>query len=269
VGKRLGRGISQLASLALEAARLVEELEEANRLKADFLANMSHELRTPLNVIIGYNEMLADGAFGPLNEEQVSTIERVKRNAQEQLALVTTTLELSRFEARDAPLDIAEIDVAQFIDELAREAATLPRQSDLQLKWSVEPGVASLNSDQIKLRMVLKNLIDNALKFTERGSVVVQARSQDGGVEFRVADTGIGIAPEEQRRIFEPFQQSDDAKAQNRGGVGLGLHLVNRLVGALGGTSRVESKLGHGSTFFVWIPNSDADGAGTLLRESA
>jgi signal transduction histidine kinase len=246
----------------------VEELEEANRLKADFLANMSHELRTPLNVIIGYNERLAEGAFGPLNEEQVSTIERVKRNAQEQLALVTTTLELSRFEARDAPLDVAEIDVSELIDELAREAGTLPRRAELELKWYVEPGVAPLSSDRVKLRMVLKNLIDNAVKFTERGSISVQARSHGSGVEFRVADTGIGIAAEEQRAIFEPFHQSGDSKAQNRGGVGLGLHLVNRLVDALDGTSRVESKLGRGSTFFVWIPNSNADSAATL-RESA
>jgi len=255
---RLAAGIADLASLALETARLVEALGAADRSKTEFLANMSHELRTPLNVIIGYNEMLLDGACGALAGEQRSMIARVQRNARELLTLVSTALELSRHEARGIALEIESVSVPALIDDLARETGALPEKPGLRLHWTVAPDLPRLHTDILKLKMVLKNLVDNGIKFTARGSVRVDASGRDGGVEFRVTDTGVGIPPGALATIFEPFRQGEHTKNGPGGGVGLGLYLVRRLLEALGGEIHVESTVGAGSSFAVWIPHGSA-----------
>lgn len=256
---RLAASIAHLASLALETARLVEALEDADRFKTGFLANMSHELRTPLNVIIGYNEMLLDGACGPIADEQRAMLQRVQRNARELLQLVTTALEISRYEAHGIPLEVEPVVVPALLDDLARETGALPEKPDVAVEWRIEPGLPTLATDLLKLKMVLKNLIDNGLKFTSRGAVTIEARRAGEGIEFRIRDTGVGIPPAAQEAIFEPFRQGDHTRAQQGGGVGLGLYIVRRLVDALGGHIGVESTVGVGSTFSVWIP---AHGAG-------
>jgi PAS domain S-box-containing protein len=258
---RLAAGIGHLASLALETARLVEALNAADRFKTDFLANMSHELRTPLNVIIGYNEMLLDEAYGGLGDEQRATLERVQRNARELLHLVTTALEISRYEAHGISLEREWVAVPALLDDLARETGALPEKPGLRIAWQVGADLPALHTDLLKVKMVLKNLLDNGIKFTPRGRVTMAAQARDGGVEFRVSDTGVGIPPDAVELLFEPFQQGAHTTAQQAGGVGLGLYIVRRLVEALGGTVRVESDVGVGSLFAVWIPVDATVGA--------
>jgi PAS domain S-box-containing protein len=249
----LARRIAHLASLALENARLIDALERANDFKTRFLANMSHELRTPLNVIMGYNQILLDHACGPLTAEQTAILERVQGNAGDLLDLVCATLELSREDTRQFPLEIQAVDVRALMDSLAEERRALAGSGGVDLHFHTTAKLPTLYSDPRKLRMVLKNLIDNALKFTERGRVSIQAQPRDGGVQFRVSDTGVGIRPEDMELIFEPFRQGV-APCGSLDGVGLGLYIVRSLVSAMKGTVEAESQVGRGSTFRVWLP---------------
>lgn len=249
---QLAAGVAQLATLALETTRLVEALNQADRLKTEFLANLSHELRTPLNVIIGYNEMLLDGSCGALNDEQHAILDRAQHNARELLALMGAALELSRHEGRGMPLVLEPVSVTLLVDDLAREVAALPPVPGVAFHWSVTPDLPPLLTDALKLRMILKNLIDNARKYTEHGHVTLTAAPFAEGVELAVSDTGQGIPAEELERIFEPFRQIGGRRAP--GGVGLGLYLVRRLAEALGGRVEAESRVGAGSTFRVRVP---------------
>jgi len=253
--ERTARGIGQLASLALENGRLVEELERANRLKSDFVATMSHELRTPLNVIIGYNDLALEGVFGDLTQEQHETLDRVRRSALELLELINTTLSLSRLDTDRQPLDVREVAIPDLIDELDTETREArERKPNVRMVWDLRSDMPQLHTDPIKLKVVLKNLIANAVKFTERGNVTVRAELRDGGVQFDVSDTGIGVPPEARKIIFEPFRQADSSTTRRYGGVGLGLYIVRRLLDLLGGSVTVESEVGRGSTFSVWVP---------------
>jgi PAS domain S-box-containing protein len=252
--ERIAKGIAQLASLALENARLVEALERASRLKSEFVATMSHELRTPLNIIIGYAALLLEDVFGKLGAEQTDVVQRVDRSAQELLELINTTLDISRFESGQVALDLNEFALADLMREIHSETDALWNKSDLRVSLAVPPTLPQLRTDRVKLKVVLKNLIGNAIKFTDRGSVVVDACAHDGGIQISVADTGIGIAPEALPIIFEPFRQADSSMTRRHGGVGLGLYIVQQLVNLLGGTITVDSELGRGSTFRVWVP---------------
>lgn len=253
--ERLAKGIGSLASLALANAHLVKDLERANRFRADFVANMSHELRSPLHVIIGYNDLFLDGIYGSLTREQADIVRRISERAWELLDLVNATLDLSRLDAQSVPLERQEVRVATLIDDLARDTRALPHKPGLQLTWTVPEDLPPLATDPLKLKMVLKNLIGNALKFTEQGRVMVSAAARDGGIEFRVTDTGPGIAPEALPIIFEAFRQANTSSMRH-GGVGLGLYIVRRLLDILGGTITVDSVVGRGSTFRVWLPNA-------------
>ena len=264
---QMARGLSDLASLALESARLVKELEKANHRQNDFLANMSHELRTPLNVIIGYGDMILDGAFGDVNDEVRATIAHVNKTAEGQLGLITATLQLSQFESSDNPVDIYEVELKAFLEELERETQLISRSDSLEIVWDTPTELLSVRTDVVKLKMVVKNLIDNAIKFTDRGEVRIETRQDQDGVRFAIKDTGPGIADEAAEKIFEAFRQHSTPETQGRGGVGIGLYLVQRLLGALEGTIRFDSELGRGTTFEVWIPNDL--GGETGLRESA
>ena len=248
----LADGMAQLAAMALETARLVEAMNAADRLKTEFLANLSHELRTPLNVIIGYNEMLLDGGCGPMTEEQQTVLGRGQHNARELLALMGAALELSRHEGRGVPLVLEPVSIALVVDTLAREFAALPEVPGVSFEWTVPEGLPPLLTDALKLRMILKNLIDNARKYTEKGRISLTAEAAAGGVELAVSDTGYGIPTDDLGRIFEPFRQVTGGRAPS--GVGLGLFLVRRLAEALGGRVDVESRVGEGSTFRIWLP---------------
>ena len=253
--ERIARGIAQVASLALDNTRLVEELERANRIKSDFVATMSHELRTPLNVIIGYHDLLLDGEFGPLEPAQAERLRSADQSARELLDLINATLDLSRLETRRVALDVQDIDLRALMAAIATELGTARRKPGVRFIWDVATPAGPLRSDPVKLKVVLKNLIQNAFKFTDAGAVTVRVTRAPDRVEFAVSDTGIGIPPEHLETIFEPFRQLDSSSTRSYGGVGLGLYIVARLLDLLGGGIRVESEVGRGSTFRVWVPD--------------
>lgn len=252
--ERIARGLAQLGSLALENARLVEELDRANQVKSEFVATMSHELRTPLNVIIGYSDLLLDGGFGPLTAEQRETLARVALNARELLELINDTLDLSRLEAGRMPLEVEDVRLTELFAVLDAETREVQQKPGVRFDWMVAPDLPTLHTDPVKLKVVLKNLIVNAVKFTEAGSVTIAARACDGGVEVSIADTGIGIPQASLPIIFQAFQQLDNSATRAHRGVGLGLYIVSRLLDLLGGRIDVESVVGSGSTFRVWLP---------------
>jgi signal transduction histidine kinase len=205
-----------------------------------------------MSVILGYQELLLDGAFGALEGTQAEPLRRAHRSAAELLDLVNATLDLSRLETRRVPLVLQDVALARLLDDVAAEVAVPAEKSELRLFWNPPPDGLAMRTDAVKARMVLKNLVGNAIKFTERGRVTVAAHARAGGVELSVSDTGIGIATDDQRSIFEPFRQVDPARRY--GGAGLGLYIVKRLLDALGGRVSVESALGQGATFRVWLP---------------
>ena len=252
--ERIARGIAQIASLALESARLVEELERANRVKSDFVATMSHELRTPLNVVIGYHDLLLEGEFGELTTDQAERLRRADHSARELLDLINATLDLSRLEARRMPVQVGDVDVRAVLEQLDVDLAALRRKPGVALNWRVPPVVPVLRTDAVKLKVVLKNLIHNALKFTDAGAVTVSVVAAPGRLTFDVADTGIGIPADLISVIFEPFRQGDSSSTRSYGGAGLGLYIVRRLLDLLGGGITVTSEVGHGSRFTFWLP---------------
>jgi signal transduction histidine kinase/FixJ family two-component response regulator len=256
--RRIARGIAQLAAMALNNARLVEELEQANRLKSEFVGTMSHELRTPLNIIIGYNELLLDGACGSLTTDQADILRRTDQSSRELLEIINAMLDVSRLEADRLPLELQEVYVSDLVEEIDTEVRGLGKKPGLSFVWNVAPDLPPLHTDPAKLKMVLKNLIGNAIKFTEQGSVIVSVNAHQDEIEFRVIDTGVGIAPEALPIIFEPFRQADSSTTRLYGGVGLGLHIVRRLLELLGGTITVESEVGSGSTFYVRVPSGES-----------
>jgi len=256
------RGIGGLASLALESAFLMSELARANSIKSDFVATMSHELRTPLNAIIGYISLMGDGEFGDLNPEQATVCEHIDRSSKTLLDLISATLDVSRLDAGQVGLNLSEFSLTGLLNSMRNEMEKLNHRS-VRLEWDFSDSLPSLYSDQLKVRMILKNLVENALKFTDAGYVRIAARSKDHGVELVVSDTGMGIPLDAQAAIFEAFQQLDSSSTRRHGGVGLGLYIVRRMVDMLGGSVGLSSEPGKGSTFCIWIPYRFGEGAAT------
>ncbi len=254
VQERIARGCGQLASMALQTVQLVDELEDANRLKSEFVATMSHELRTPLNIILGYGDLLLGGEFGALAPAQADAMRRIDKTARDLLGIVGATLDLSRFDRGDAPMAWSDANVAELLGEMEEELRVQARAPGVRLVWDVADDLPTLRTDVAKLKVILRNLVANAIKFTKRGKVGVSARSRNGGVEVAIADSGVGIAPEVLPIIFEPFRQGESAETRQFGGVGLGLHIVDRLLDLIQGSITVETTVGKGSTFRVWLP---------------
>lgn len=254
---RLFRSIAQQAAVALENARLVQGLRAASRLKSEFIGTMSHELRSPLNVVIGYVDLLLDGEMGGLAPEQRDALERVRQHAFQLLELIQETLDVNRLEAGLLPLDLETFTVREFLDDLKDSIPADWQKRGVALTWNLTPAPIVIRSDRAKLKKILRNLVHNALKFTERGGVTVEASAQDGAVDFVVSDTGIGIPAEALPVIFEMFRQVDGSTTRRFGGVGLGLYIVKQLVRGLGGDISVSSAVGTGSTFRVRLRRGD------------
>ena len=233
-----------------------EAAEAADRTKSEFLATVSHELRTPLNAILGYTQLFLADAFGELTSDQLYGLRRVDKNAQELLDLISAVLDVSRLAAGRLPVEIKEVRVAELLQELEAEAQDMWEQTQVKSLWKVQGDLPPLSTDPGKLKVVIKNLVGNALKFTEQGSITVEAQGRYGGIEIAVSDTGIGIAAHELPLIFEPFRQLESSEKRSVGGTGLGLHIVKRLLELLGGEITVESEVGRGSTFRVWLPSA-------------
>jgi PAS domain S-box-containing protein len=264
---RIARGIAQLASLAIANARLVGELETASRVKSDFVATMSHELRTPLNVILGYGDLLLQEDLGPLVPEQREALTRTRASALELLELIEATLDLSRFETGKESLNVVRIDLAAWLEEVAAEVAPIrERKPELWVEWHPPPPRTRAFSDAVKLKVILKNLFANAIKFTHHGGVDVAVEVRGDALEIVVRDTGIGMSSEVRAVVFEAFRQGDTSMTRQYGGVGLGLYIASRLVEALRGSIDVESSPGRGSTFRVRVP-LDSRTRGDVMRE--
>lgn len=252
--ERMARQMAEIASLALENSRLHEELDRANRLKSDFVNTMSHELRTPLAVILGYCQLLLSDTFGPLAPEQVEALKRVECNATDLARLVNATLDLSRLKRGCLPVILTTVNVRELFGSLEYEIGARDLHPSLTMRWEIDPELGTLYTDGTRLKAILRNLVDNALKFTDAGSVTISARRGCKGPEFAVSDTGIGIEPNVLPTIFECFRQGHEFLTRAYGGVGLGLYVVRRMVDDLGGQITVESEPGKGSTFRVVLP---------------
>src|SRR5579885_3443317 len=259
-GERLIGGVS--VDVHAEALRQASRAAaDVARIRSEFIANVSHELRTPLNVILGFTDLVLETA---LTDEQRRHLETVRLASLDLLRLIGDILDLSTIDA--GRLAIAPVPTA--LDALLRAAleplTLVARQKGLALTWAVDPAVGDpVLVDPVRLRQVLANLVGNALKFTEHGAVTVAvARDASAGattLHFTVADTGIGIAPERQRAIFEPFVQGDGSTTRRHGGTGLGLTIAARLVELMGGDIWVESTPGHGSTFHFTVRPAPGD----------
>jgi PAS domain S-box-containing protein len=250
----LARDIARRAAVAIDNAHLYQTAVLANEAKANFLATMSHELRTPLTAIIGYEELLAGSIAGPLNDAQLKQLGRIKVNAQQLLGLIEEILLYARVEAGRESVHVEEVRAKEVVDEAISSVAPLAQERHLSLTAKPIPPSLALRTDGGKLRQMLINLIENAVKFTERGAVTVGALERGPDVIFEVKDTGIGIAPENLERVFESFWQVEQRKTRRVGGSGLGLSTVRRLATLLGGNVSVESQQRVGSTFRIALP---------------
>ncbi len=231
------------------------ELESANKHKSEFLANMSHELRTPLNAIIGFSEVLSEKMFGDVNEKQLEYLLDIHTSGHHLLSLINDILDLAKIEAGRMELDLASVDLAMLLDNcttLVRERAS---RQGLTLALDVEAGLGEWVVDVRKLKQIVINLLSNAVKFTPAGGrVTLRARTLEHAVEIAVIDTGLGIAADQQALVFEEFRQAGGDYLRKSEGSGLGLSLAKRFVELHGGSIRIESEPGRGSTFAVVLP---------------
>jgi len=229
------------------------ELERASRYKSEFLANMSHELRTPLNSTLILAKLLSDNKEGNLQPEQVKFAQTIHAAGNDLLALINDVLDLSKIEAGRFEISAAPITLRDLIDPVAQQVAPLAKDKSLTFGVSIE-GNVHLETDAQRVQQILRNLLSNAMKFTDRGEVSLVARAEGNDVVFAVRDTGIGIRQEEQSIIFDAFRQADGTTNRRFGGTGLGLAISRDLARMLGGMLRVESEIGKGSTFLLRLP---------------
>ncbi len=258
---RLSRGIAQHASIAIANSRLLDELRRASAMKSEFLATMSHELRTPLHVIMGYTEMLGDILQEGKNPEVLQILRRLEQNEMTLTDLIEGTLDAHRIEAGRTVVNAIPFEARALLEQVQIDARWLPRTPGVQLIWDLPTESIPMHSDPGKLKVVAKNLIGNALKFTKRGSVrVVARRNHDAKtLEVIVSDSGPGIPPEEIPHIFEMFRQATaTASEASLAGVGLGLFIVQEFVGQLRGQVTVGASDAGGARFCVEIPLSMA-----------
>jgi signal transduction histidine kinase len=255
------RNRDELGTLAInvnhmseQLGQLYEEVEAANRHKSQFLANMSHELRTPLNSILGYSELLIDGIYGELAEKCRSVLERVQSNGKHLLGLINDVLDLSKIEAGQLTLAVDDYSMSSIVKSVVAITESLARAKGLALSTLIQGELPTGRGDERRLTQVLLNLVGNAIKFTDKGSVEVNARVEDEQFIVSVRDTGAGIAEADQSLIFDEFQQVDSANTRQKGGTGLGLAIAKRIVEMHGGRIVLESTLGFGSTFRMILP---------------
>jgi two-component system, NtrC family, sensor kinase len=255
------RTFATQSALAMQNARLFREIEEkgrqleaASRHKSEFLANMSHELRTPLNAIIGFSEVLSEQLFGEVNEKQAEYLGDILESGRHLLSLINDILDLSKIEAGRIELEPTTFDLPTAIENtlvLVRERA---QRREIKMSRTIESGIALVRADERKVKQVLLNLLSNALKFTpEGGRIDLHAKVQDGFAQISVADTGVGIAPEDQQTVFEEFRQVGSS-ARKTEGTGLGLAISRKLIELHSGRLWLESQIGSGSTFTFTLP---------------
>ena len=247
--------------LAIQNAHLFTEIDEKSRQleiasqhKSQFLANMSHELRTPLNAILGYTELILDNIYGETPDKMREVLDRLQANGKHLLGLINDVLDLSKIEAGQLTLDLADYSLKDVVHTVFTAVESLATGKKLALTVDVAPKLPPGHGDERRLAQVLLNLVGNAIKFTDKGEVAIKATISDGSFTVAVRDTGPGIAPSDQGKIFEEFQQADNSATKRKGGTGLGLSIAKRIIAMHGGRIWVESDVGKGSTFAFTIP---------------
>jgi signal transduction histidine kinase/FixJ family two-component response regulator len=280
------RTLAGQAAIAIHNAQLFEqtrkqatELERTNKVKDQFLSVMSHELRTPLSVVMGYTGMIKEGMLGEINPKQEEALQKVLSRAADQLNMINTIMETTQLEARAIAPERHPVNLSDFLRRLKSDYEAVHDTKEVALVWDYPSEPVSIATDSNKLRQILQNLINNAVKFTDKGTVTITARVRVGNqelgigaapqsrtsnsqfptpnpqfVEFKVSDTGVGIAKEQLPLIFDKFFQADSSETRLYGGVGLGLYMVKKFTELLGGTVEVESDPGKGSMFTVTLP---------------
>ncbi len=283
------RQAARLVERSKELERLSGELLRANRMKNDFLANVSHELRTPLNAIVGFVDLLREGVYGELSPRQAKPVERIEASANHLRHLVDQILDLAKMAAGRLDVHTENLDVRPFILDVASEVESLLNEKGLTLSLVMGSGLPRIRTDPTHFRQILMNLLGNAIKYTETGTVVIRTRShsEHGAhleglpdsiskkeecpwLSVQVIDSGVGIASIDQERVFEEFEQltsgpRTDPPSQ---GTGLGLAISRRLARLLGGELTLCSELGKGSTFTFWLPVEELS-SGTAAQDSS
>lgn len=269
--KEIAQLLASQVTIALENASLFQELEErarelaeVNRLKSEFLATMSHELRTPMNSILGFSNTLLSGIYGELNEKQVGRIERILRNGKNLLALIDDLLDISKIEAGKMELDIQSVDITVELHSMLQAIESQMQDKGLELITDIPANIPHVDADPLRLRQIINNLLSNAVKFTKEGTVAVKVEVKEEMTDYgnrtmvwtSVADSGIGIKPQDQEVIFDEFRQADSSTTREFGGTGLGLAISRRLIEMMDGHIWVDSEMGKGSTFTFTIPAS-------------
>ncbi|HEX9286901.1 MAG TPA: response regulator [Thermoanaerobaculia bacterium] len=253
--RRLAEQNELLEDQRSRIARTNQELQRASALKDRFLASVSHELRTPMTVILGFTGALLKGGQGNLNAQQRESLERVQRNAKLLLGLINDVLDISKIEAGKIEIDRQTVFLGALARQIEADYSEPARSKGLTFRTGVAPGLDSVTSDPARVMQIVSNLVGNALKFTERGSIIVRFEPRERERwAIVVSDSGIGIPEEEQAAIFDEFRQGEATEHRGRGGTGLGLAIVKKLAAMLGGTVSVESTSGKGSRFTVVLP---------------
>ncbi len=249
------------AVIAIENVRLFDEIQdksrqlaEASQHKSQFLANMSHELRTPLNAILGYTELMADGAYGDPSEKMLEVLRRLEANGRHLLGLINDVLDLSKIEAGQLVLELTDYSIQDIAQTVRSTLEPLAADKKLAFKVEVPAKLPPGHGDGRRLTQVLINLVGNAIKFTDAGEVAIKAEANNGAFYVAVRDTGPGISTADQAKLFQEFQQADNAITKKKGGTGLGLAISKRIIEMHGGRIWVESQPGQGSTFAFTLP---------------
>jgi signal transduction histidine kinase len=249
------------AVIAIENVRLFDEIQDKSRQlavasqhKSQFLANMSHELRTPLNAILGYTELILDSVYGNMPEKARAVLDRVQRNGRHLLGLINEVLDLSKIEAGQLVLTLADYSLKSIVETVYTAVEQLAKEKKLTFIMDVAPDLPSGHGDERRLTQVLLNLAGNAIKFTDEGEVTIKASTANGSFEVAVRDTGPGISAADQAKLFQEFQQADNSITRKKGGTGLGLAISKRIIEMHGGKIWVESHVTEGSTFSFTLP---------------
>jgi CheY-like chemotaxis protein len=251
-------GIDNARSYEL-AQQAINEMRELDRLKSQFLANMSHELRTPLNSIIGFSRVIIKGIDGPITELQEQDLNAIYNSGQHLLRLINDILDLSKIDAGKMELAVEDVNVSELLQSVVPTVMGLTKDKPIKLEQNIASDIPIIRADAMRVRQVMINLLSNAAKFTEAGTITISAavETAESGrpeVVVKVTDTGPGIAPEDQAKLFQPFSQVDASPTRKTGGTGLGLSISRRLIELHGGRIEVISELGKGSTFFFTLP---------------
>ena len=257
----LMRTFAHQSVLAMKNAGLFREVEQkgrqlavANEHKARFFANMSHELRTPLNGMLGFSELLVDGIYGPLPDPALEVLGRVQKDGRHLLGLINDVLDISKIDADQLRLSLDDYSMQSVVETVVASTGPLAQAKGIEVKTCIPADLPVGHGDERRLTQVLLNIVGNAIKFTDTGSVEIRVNTIRGHFAVAVEDTGPGIPPEEQTRIFEEFQQVDNSITRQKGGTGLGLSIARRLVDVHGGHIDVQSCVGVGSTFNIVVP---------------